>query len=170
MLSRGGRSDLTGSLDSIQAGFLRVKLRHLPTWTEKRQAAATRYRELFAGAEGGINLPYEPSWSKGVYHLFVVRVQDRDQFMKQLGSSGIGTGIHYPIPLHLQNAYKTLGYSQGDLPIAEKVAAEIVSLPMFPSLSSEQQSRVVKEALGRVNGRALAGVSIEKCPSSEKWD
>jgi dTDP-4-amino-4,6-dideoxygalactose transaminase len=136
-----------GRLDSIQAGILRIKLKHLPSWTEKRQAAAVHYRELFADQEDGLKLPFEPSWSKAVYHLFVVRVQDRDRFMKQLRSAGIGTGIHYPIPLHLQNAYSNLRYSQGDFPIAEKIAAEIVSLPMFPQLTDEQQSRVVTEAI-----------------------
>lgn len=140
-----------GRLDSIQAGILRVKLKHLPEWTEKRQAAASRYRELFEGIDGGVTVPFEPSWSKAVYHLFVVRVADRDPFMKQLGAVGIGTGIHYPIPLHLQNAYKELGYSKGDFPIAEKVAAEIVSLPMFPQLVGEQQNRVVSEVVNFVS-------------------
>jgi dTDP-4-amino-4,6-dideoxygalactose transaminase len=139
-----------GRLDSIQAGFLSVKLKHLPNWTEKRQAATANYRKLFAGVESGIGLPFEPSWSKAVYHLFVVRVQERELFMKQLGAAGIGTGIHYPIPLPLQNAYKDLGYSKGDFPIAEKVAAEIVSLPMFPQLRGEQQASVVSEAANSV--------------------
>jgi dTDP-4-amino-4,6-dideoxygalactose transaminase len=134
-----------GRLDSIQAGFLRVKLAHLPEWTEGRRQAAARYRELFAAADATVNLPYEPEWSKAVYHLFVVRAQDRDALMKNLAAAGIGTGIHYPIPLHLQKAYETLGYSKGDLPVTEKVAAEIVSLPMFPGLQAEQQSRVVDE-------------------------
>ena len=140
-----------GRLDAIQAGILRVKLKHLPEWNEKRQAAASRYRELFEGIDGGVTVPFEPSWSKAVYHLFVVRVADRDPFMKQLGAVGIGTGIHYPIPLHLQNAYKELGYSKGDFPIAEKVAAEIVSLPMFPQLVGEQQNRVVSEVVNFVS-------------------
>ena len=136
-----------GRLDSIQAGFLRVKLKHLPEWTKKRQAAAARYKDLFAGKDARVTLPVEPSWSKAVYHLFVIRTQDRDELMKQLGAAGIGTGIHYPIPLHLQNAYKDMGYKKGDFPVTEKVAAEIVSLPMFPGLDSEQQSRVVAQVL-----------------------
>ena len=134
-----------GRLDAIQAGILRVKLKRLPEWTEQRQAAAARYRELFAAVDHKVNLPYEPSWTKPVYHLFIVRVQDRDEFMKHLASAGIGTGIHYPIPLHLQKAYKSLGYEQGSFPIAEKVALEIVSLPMFPGLREDQQGRVVSE-------------------------
>lgn len=133
-----------GRLDAIQAGILRVKLKSLPDWTTKRQGAAVRYRELFKqfGTEA---LPFEPSWSRAVYHLFVVRVENRDEVMKYLGSVGIGTGIHYPIPLHLQKAYQSLGYRKGDFPIAEAVSAQIVSLPMFPGLTAEQQSRVVDE-------------------------
>jgi dTDP-4-amino-4,6-dideoxygalactose transaminase len=136
-----------GRLDSIQAGFLRVKLKHLPKWTEQRRAAAGRYRELFAGKDTAPILPFEPEWTKGVYHLFVIRVQDREEFMKQLGAAGISTGIHYPIPLHLQNAYKDMGYQKGDFPVTEKVSVEIVSLPMFPSLEGDQQSRVVEHTL-----------------------
>jgi dTDP-4-amino-4,6-dideoxygalactose transaminase len=98
-------------------------------------------------ALSGIIAPYEPAWSKAVYHLFVVRVKNRDELMKQLASAGIGTGIHYPIPLHLQNAYRTLGYERGDFPTTERVAAEILSLPMFPGLGYAQQSRVVEQVL-----------------------
>jgi dTDP-4-amino-4,6-dideoxygalactose transaminase len=138
-----------GRLDAIQAGILGVKLKHLPLWTEQRRAAALRYRELFAANdalnEARIILPFEPRWTKPVYHLFVVRVQDRDELMKHLAAAGIGTGIHYPIPLHLQNAYKDRGYRKGDFPVAEKVAEEIVSLPMFPNLQPGQQDRVVDE-------------------------
>jgi dTDP-4-amino-4,6-dideoxygalactose transaminase len=133
-----------GRLDSLQAGILQVKLRHLAEWTEKRRAAATFYRELFASAEGGVKLPFEPEWTKAVYHLYVVRVQDRDELMKQLGSMGIGTGIHYPIPLHLQDAYRGLGYRKGDFPVSELVASEIVSLPIFPGITPDQQSKVAK--------------------------
>jgi dTDP-4-amino-4,6-dideoxygalactose transaminase len=140
-----------GRLDSIQAGILGVKLKHLPEWTESRRRAAARYRELFAGKDLALGLPFEPEWSKAVYHLFVVRVQDRDEFMKFLGSKGIGTGIHYPIPLHLQKAYVAMGYAKGDFPVSEKVAAEIVSLPMFPQLAAEQQQRVADEVVNFVS-------------------
>ena len=134
-----------GRLDSIQAGMLRVKLQHLAEWTELRRAAAARYRELFSGEEAGIVLPHEPEWSKAVYHLFVVRVENREDLMKQLGSVGIGTGIHYPIPLHLQKAYAGLGYRAGDFPVTEQVSRQIVSLPMFPQLQAHQQSKVAEE-------------------------
>jgi dTDP-4-amino-4,6-dideoxygalactose transaminase len=137
-----------GRLDAIQAGMLRVKLRHLAEWNARRRAAAARYGELFAAAEARMVLPYEPEWTKAIYHLYVVRVANRDELMKQLGALGIGTGIHYPVPLHIQDAYKGLGYQEGDLPVTERVAKEIVSLPMFPQLTAEQQERVVKETVG----------------------
>src|SRR5258708_4273353 len=132
-----------GRLDAIQAGILRAKLKCLPAWTEARRAAALHYRELFADAGTKIKLPLEPAWSRAVYHLFVVRVEDRDELMKHLAKAGIGTGIHYPIPLHLQEAYEFLEYREGAFPVAEKIAREIVSLPMYPQLRVEQQGRVV---------------------------
>ncbi len=136
-----------GRLDAIQAGILRVKLKHLAAWTENRQAAAVRYRELLADKGLKLVLPFEPDWSKAVYHLFVVRVDNRDAFMKQLGAAGIGTGIHYPIPLHLQKAYANMGYAKGDFPVSERVSVEIVSLPMFPGLTAEQQGRVAEQVI-----------------------
>ena len=149
-----------GRLDSIQAGILRVKLKHLPAWTESRRAAAARYRELLSDADAGIILPSEPKWTKAVYHLFIVRVENRVEFMKHLAAAEIGTGIHYPIPLHLQNAYKHLPYKKGDFPIAEKVSAEIVSLPMFPNLGADQQSRVAEQVLAYLGPRAERGLSV----------
>jgi dTDP-4-amino-4,6-dideoxygalactose transaminase len=134
-----------GRLDAIQAGILRVKLRHLAEWNEMRRVVASVYNELFAAAECCAVLPYQPDWSKGTYHLYVIRVPNRDYLMEQLGAAGIGTGIHYPVPLHLQDAYKNLGYEEGDFPITERVCKEIISLPMFPQLAAEQQSRVVSE-------------------------
>ena len=124
-----------GRLDAIQAGILSVKLKRLPEWNERRREAAARYRELFAEAGAGELAPFEPEWAKAVYHLYVVRVPDREGLMRHLAEAGIGTGIHYPVPLHLQKAYEGLGYRAGDFPVAEKVAPEIVSLPMFPQLS-----------------------------------
>jgi dTDP-4-amino-4,6-dideoxygalactose transaminase len=153
-----------GRLDAIQAGFLRVKLKHLPDWTKARRAAAARYRKLFALAGDDVILPHEPAWATGVYHLFVVRVQNRGELMKHMAAANIGTGIHYPIPLHLQRAYEYLGYKNGDFPIAEKTAPELLSLPMFPGLTAEQQSRVAEQVLDfiagrRTQGRALAATS-----------
>jgi len=136
-----------GRLDSLQAGFLTVKLRHLARWNEARRALAHRYHELLAEANGAVVLPREAEWTKGVYHLYVVRVQDREAVQKHLADAGIGTGIHYPIPLHLQKAYQHLGYKNGDFPITERVAAEIVSLPMFPQLQHYQQKEVVSRMM-----------------------
>jgi dTDP-4-amino-4,6-dideoxygalactose transaminase len=140
-----------GRLDSIQAGWLSVKLSHLAKWNESRRNLAHRYHELFAEMKDSVVLPIESSWTKGVYHLYVVRVQDRETLQARLAEAGIGTGIHYPIPLHQQKAYKHLGYKNGDFPVTERVAGEIVSLPMFPQLSQSQQDEVVsavKEFLG----------------------
>jgi dTDP-4-amino-4,6-dideoxygalactose transaminase len=132
-----------GRLDAIQAGILTVKLSHLPEWTERRREAAARYRELFTQATAGELAPFEPAGARAVYHLYVVRLPDREGLMRHLAEAGIGTGIHYPVPLHLQNAYAALGYRSGDFPVAERVSAELVSLPMFPQLTPEQQSAVV---------------------------
>ena len=140
-----------GRLDSIQAGWLSVKLPHLAKWNESRRNLAHRYHQLFAEVKDSIILPVEASWTKGVYHLYVVRVQDREALQARLAEAGIGTGIHYPIPLHQQKAYQHLGYKTGDFPVTERVVREIVSLPMFPQLSHPQQDEVVtavKEFIG----------------------
>jgi dTDP-4-amino-4,6-dideoxygalactose transaminase len=136
-----------GRLDSIQAGWLSVKLKHLPKWTEARQKLAHRYHQLFSEAKGSMVIPVEAEWTKGVYHLYVVRVADREALQAHLADAGIATGIHYPIPLHLQKAYQHLNYKNGDFPVTERVAAEIVSLPMFPQLTQDQQKLVVDRVL-----------------------
>jgi len=139
-----------GRLDAMQAGFLSVKLKHLPEWNTKRQAHAERYRHLLGNTEG-VTLPHEPNWSKAVYHLFVVRVADREQLKDFLGEAGAGTGIHYPIPLHLQKAYANFPYKKGDFPVTERVAAEILSLPMFPELTEAMQKRVAEQTAACVS-------------------
>lgn len=136
-----------GRLDAIQAGFLRVKLRYLEKWNEQRQQAAERYAKLFAGAEGIATLPHQSSWARSVYHLYVIQVEDRARLQQKLTDVGIGTGIHYPVALHLTKAYEHLGYQVGDFPIAEQSVARILSLPMFPGLNTIQQDRVVSEVL-----------------------
>ena len=133
-----------GRLDAIQAGLLLVKLAHLAKWNKQRRERAAEYNRLLANAEDVIR-PFEPSWSRANYHLYVVRVQDQQGLIAHLKQADIHTGIHYPIPLHLQKAYKHLGYARGAFPKAEKVAAEIVSLPMFPQLTEHQQARVTEE-------------------------
>lgn len=134
-----------GRLDAIQAGILRVKLQHLPKWNQQRRERAAEYNRLFQAAGNPVRTPYEPSWSRAVYHLYVISTQDREALMAHLKTKGIGTGIHYPIALHQQKAYAQLGHHAGDFPVAEKAAAEIVSLPMFPNLTAEQQQAVVTE-------------------------
>ena len=134
-----------GRLDSIQTGILSVKLKHLAGWNAKRRERAAEYNRMLAASEGGIQTPYEPSWSRAVYHLYVVRTRDREGLMAHLGKAGVGTGIHYPIPLHRQLAYEAQGYKAGDFPVCEEIATEIVSLPMYPQLTAEQQVRVVQE-------------------------
>ncbi len=136
-----------GRLDAIQAGLLRVKLHHLSEWNALRRKHAEEYNRLLSDADGVI-CPSEPSWSRGVYHLYVVRTAERNELIRRLNDAHIGTGIHYPVPLHLQQAYRSFGYQRGDFPVTESAAAEIVSLPMFPQLTTDQQSRVVQEVCG----------------------
>lgn len=135
-----------GRLDSIQAGFLDVKLKQLTRWTEQRRAAASRYSDLFASVEGVIT-PSVPAGSKSSNHLYVIKVEHRDHVRAHLTNAGIGTGIHYPVPIHLQNAYKELGYKTGDLPVTEELAVRALSLPMFPHLEADAQRCVVEEVV-----------------------
>ena len=144
-----------GRLDAIQAGLLHAKLAYLAKWNGQRRERSSEYNRLLEPVEGAVVAPYEPSWSRAVYHLYVVRTDDRDGMMNHLKKVGIGTGIHYPIPLHLQKAYSALNYHRGDFPLAERAAAEIVSLPMFPQLTSEQQARVAEEILQFVSNAAV---------------
>ena len=150
-----------GRLDAIQAGMLSVKLKHLTQWNEARRDAASRYRQLFRGTNSGVVLPFESANTLAVYHLFVVRARERDRLMRHLADLGIGTAIHYPIPLHLQSAYQQLGLAKGSYPVAEKVASEILSLPMFPSLTNDAQNKVASEILDfvSVGERAFASAT-----------
>jgi dTDP-4-amino-4,6-dideoxygalactose transaminase len=136
-----------GRLDAIQAGLLRVKLRHVVKWNEQRREVARRYDELFGQANGAVVLPCVPFWSRPVYHLYVVRVADRDRLQRDLAAAGIGTGIHYPVPLHRVKAYEAEGFRPGNFPISERVADEVLSLPMFPGLAPAQQQRIVGEVM-----------------------
>jgi dTDP-4-amino-4,6-dideoxygalactose transaminase len=147
-----------GRLDAVQAGVLRVKLRHLAKWNEQRRECARAYNELFAEAAASVVVPYVPDWSRHVCHLYVIRALDRELLQQRLTESGIGTGIHYPIPLHLSPAYAASGYRPGDMPVAERAAAEVVSLPMFPGLSAEDQGRVVAEVV-RLLTRTVASTA-----------
>lgn len=133
-----------GRLDAIQAGLLDVKLRNLAKWNTQRRGLAAEYNRMLSDVDDVI-CPHEPSGSRAVYHLYVIRTGQRDRMVAHLKEAGIGTGIHYPVPLHLQEAYRSFGYQPGDFPVTERLAAEIVSLPMFPQLTAEQQNRVVQE-------------------------
>jgi dTDP-4-amino-4,6-dideoxygalactose transaminase len=130
-----------GRLDAIQASFLRVKLQHLDAWNGQRRDAAARYTELLSGNSDVIT-PFEPEHSRAVYHLYVVRHRDRDGLAEHLKREGIATGLHYPLPVHLQNCYRDWGYAAGTLPVTEQAASEILSLPMFPGLAAPDQARV----------------------------
>lgn len=137
-------SDVVGynaRMSELIAAALRIKLRHLPAWTAARRDVAARYRELLADVPG-VRLQHQPEWSVSSYHLFVARVPRRDEVRTQLEAAGIATGLHYPVPVHLQKAYAWLGHGRGDFPAAESWADHGISLPMFPELTEEQVRRV----------------------------
>ncbi len=133
---------LNGRLDEVQAAILRAKLPHLEAWNKQRQENAAHYTELFSDVEN-VTPPSVASYADHVFHLYVVRVPRRDEVFDYLRENGVGASIHYPIPCHLQAAFKELGYSKGDLPVTEQVTGEIVSLPMYAELTPEQRSHVV---------------------------
>ena len=132
-----------GRMDAMQAGFLKIKLRSMDKWNAERRSAAETYNRSFKGADW-ITTPFEPSWSRAVYHLYVVRVSRRDELQQYLSERKIGTALHYPIPLHLQPAFTHLGYREGDLPVTERLTNEILSLPMFPQIRPEQLEQVAE--------------------------
>ncbi|MEW5945084.1 MAG: DegT/DnrJ/EryC1/StrS family aminotransferase [bacterium] len=134
-------------LDCLQAAVLSVKLRRLDEWNERRRKHAAHYRRLLTGDER-VGLPEVSEGAEHVYHLFVVRVPDRDRVVERMRGEGIGVGVHYPAPLHLQASFRELGYGAGDFPVAEKAAAEVLSLPVYPELS-ETQIEFISEVLGR---------------------
>jgi dTDP-4-amino-4,6-dideoxygalactose transaminase len=129
-------------LDTLQAVVLSAKLRLLAGWNAARRVAAARYDELLSGCETVIR-PRTLDGNEHVWHLYTVRVPDRDRVLKELNAAGIGAGIHYPVPIHLTPAFAWLGYDQGAFPVAERSARELLSLPMFAEITAEQQERVV---------------------------
>ncbi|NLN75553.1 MAG: DegT/DnrJ/EryC1/StrS family aminotransferase [Armatimonadetes bacterium] len=136
-------------LDGIQAAVLRVKLKYLDKWVEARRAHAKQYAQLL-GDVAGLSLPVEKPDMKHSYYVYVVRVENRDDVMAQLKEKGCGCGVHYPVPLHLQPAYAFLGGKQGDHPVSEAYAKQIISIPMFPELTPEQlaeAAKIIKEVL-----------------------
>jgi dTDP-4-amino-4,6-dideoxygalactose transaminase len=128
-------------LDALQAAILAAKLPFLDAGNRARQRLARRYRRQLANCD--LVLPYQPAFVQPVHHLFVVRLPRRDQVLQQLQAQGIGAGIHYPLPLHLQPAYRFLGYEPGSFPVAEAAAGQVLSLPIFPEMTDAQQDHVV---------------------------
>jgi dTDP-4-amino-4,6-dideoxygalactose transaminase len=131
---------LNSRLSELQAAFLRAKLPHLAAWNARRVTLAARYRAQLAplAAAGHLTLPHLPAWADPVWHLFVIRTARRDALQAHLGAASIGTGIHYPTPPHLSNAYRDAGWKRGDFPLAEQFANEVLSLPLSPHHTAEQ--------------------------------
>lgn len=129
-------------LDELQAALLRVKLKKLDEWNGRRKKIAQQYQKLLKNIPQAV-MPYVPEWADPAWHLFVIRHVHRDELQNALGSAGVGTMIHYPIPPHRQNAYLDLGYKEGSFSISEQLAKEVLSLPMGPHLDEEQQSCVI---------------------------
>jgi dTDP-4-amino-4,6-dideoxygalactose transaminase len=148
---------MNSRLDAIHAITLSAKLRRLPQWNECRRQAAARYAELLAEVPG-VRVPETMPGNTDIWHLYVIRVaQGRDRVLAELTAAGIGAGLHYPDPWHLTPAYAHLGYGRGVCPVAEKAATEILSLPMFPHLTADQQGQVVRalrDAMGERSGRS----------------
>ncbi|HEY5640210.1 MAG TPA: DegT/DnrJ/EryC1/StrS family aminotransferase [Dehalococcoidia bacterium] len=132
---------MNSRLDEIQAAVLRIKLRHLEGWNEERRALAGEYNRRLAGLPG-VTTPVEAPDARHVYHLYVIRVEKRDELLDWLKEHGVHAGIHYPVPIHLQEACRDLGYEEGDLPVAEKAAKGILSLPIYPELTIDDVAYV----------------------------
>jgi dTDP-4-amino-4,6-dideoxygalactose transaminase len=128
-------------MDAIQGAVLGIKLRHIAQWTADRRRIAARYLDLLA--ESSIQLPTEASGRRHVWHLFVTLHPERDRIRRELEGLGIQTGLHYPIPLHLQKAYQQLCHRVGDFPVAERIGRECLTLPLFPEMTEQQQDAVV---------------------------
>jgi dTDP-4-amino-4,6-dideoxygalactose transaminase len=149
---------LNSRLDEIQAAILRVKLGKLDEWNKARRARARLYNELLAGS--GVAIPAEMDYGRHVYHLYVVRCPHRayrDELKSYLAERGVGTAIHYPVPIHLQEAYRDLGYQRGDFPVTEACADEILSLPMYPELREDVVREIVKLFKEYEEQQALSG-------------
>jgi dTDP-4-amino-4,6-dideoxygalactose transaminase len=133
-------------MEGIQGAVLGVKVKHIEAWTAARQRVARRYHELLAGTP--LQLPREASWAESAYHLYVVRHPKRDELKQHLEDNKVGCALHYPLPLHLQKCYASLGYKPGDLPVSEKSAAQCLSLPIYPEMTDAQIHRVAEVIKG----------------------
>jgi perosamine synthetase len=146
-----GRIGYTSRLNSVNAAIGRIQLRRLDDWNESRRRLAARYRKELEGVKGVTLPPIERAGEKGVYHLFVVRSQFRDKLQTHLENNRVETGVHYPVPIHLQTPYRhSYGYSEGAYPLSEQLAAEVLSLPMYPTLTEDEVAGIcglIKEAL-----------------------
>jgi len=129
-------------MDGLQGAVLNAKMDYIEAWTERRRDVASQYDRLFAN--GQYKLPAPPAHARHVYHVYAIQLEQRDDVQKALHAAGIGTGIHYPVPVHLQKAYANLGYRQGDLPVTEKLANRFLSLPIYAELRPEQVARVAQ--------------------------
>jgi dTDP-4-amino-4,6-dideoxygalactose transaminase len=137
-------------LDALQAAILRVKLRHLESWTNARQLRAERYRQLLEPMQtaGNVRVPPQPGADYAhVYNQFTVRCESRDRLKEYMRNAGIPTEVYYPLPLHLQPAFSYLGYGPGQLPVSEAASREVLSLPLYPELTDEKQERVVRSLI-----------------------
>ncbi|MFO0872153.1 MAG: DegT/DnrJ/EryC1/StrS family aminotransferase [Pirellulales bacterium] len=151
---------INSRLDTLQAAVLNVKLRHLDAWTQARRDNAARYQQLFrtAGLDDLLTLPTENPLCGHVWNQFTIRVPHgrRDSIRARLQQRGIGSEVYYPVPLHLQQCFASLGYQPGDLPHTERAAAEVLSLPIFPELTASEQQRVVDVLTDIVGERRAA--------------
>ena len=151
-------------LEGIQGAVLRVKLRHLEAWTEARRAAAARYDRLFA--ESGVQTPVAMPQARHVYHIYAIRTPERQKWQDALQARGIQTGIHYPIPVHLLPAYADLGYRAGQFPHSEAAAAQELSLPMFPELTTEQVEHIARAVRELASTTARSGAQNSLNPAA----
>ena len=145
--SKKYENDLMGfnsRLDGIQGAVLNVKLKYLRAWTQRRREIAAYYNDAFKNV-AAVQTPAESSWAEGVYHLYVIQVDDRNNVKQKLNEAGIGAAIHYPRPLHLQKSYDFLGLGRGSFPVAERAGDRVMSLPNYPEMTEEMQARVVSE-------------------------
>ncbi|HZK67824.1 MAG TPA: DegT/DnrJ/EryC1/StrS family aminotransferase [Chloroflexota bacterium] len=136
-------------MDTLQAAILRAKLRHLAAWTEARREHAAAYTQML---DGVVETPFVPEWARAVFHQYVVRVSNRDEVFSRMKEAGLGVGIHYPIPLHVQPAYSFLGYKKGDFPHTEAASESIISLPIYPEMTVEQRQYVVEQLKNALRG------------------